>query len=239
MNFSTIQITEGIYQIWLGTTSVFLIEDGDELVLLDSGWKWSVSRLKKCIKSLGYRIDNIRTLAITHHHPDHAGGIRKFHKPRTVSAMHIEDAIVVSGHGNMPGLINNWFGKALLNSWLYMLNDSPLKIDMYVKEDGLLLNSSNIEVIHTPGHTPGSLCFYIRSKNVMIVGDAMEYMNDILTPPSRIYSYDWEQSVLSIGKLVEYDFEILCFSHFNPIMCNGRQLLSTMLEEYGVDRVGK
>src|ERR1700730_1129489 len=58
----------------VGPVNAYLIE-GDPLTLIDTGPKADVSRqaLETALASLGYRVEDLRRVIITHHHVDHCG----------------------------------------------------------------------------------------------------------------------------------------------------------------------
>lgn len=49
----------------------------------------------------------------------------------------------------------------------------PPKVDKYIKEGNFKLKSINFKVIHTPGHSPGSISLYTKSNNMIFVGDVI------------------------------------------------------------------
>lgn len=73
------------------------------------------------------------------------------------------------------------------------------------------------QVLHTPGHTPGSVCLWHAQEGVLIVGDAMESRGGRPGLPSRLFSVDLAQAHSSIRRLALLDVGVLCFSHFRPI----------------------
>ena len=87
---------------------------------------------------------NPRYILLTHNHMDHTGALAQLHSGLKVPlAAHSLDA------GNLPSPPD------------MLLNDG----------DVLSLGSLNLEVLHTPGHTPGSLCF--RTGKYLISGDTI------------------------------------------------------------------
>jgi glyoxylase-like metal-dependent hydrolase (beta-lactamase superfamily II) len=52
--------------------------------------------------------------------------------------------------------------------------DSHLEPDLLLKDNvSLKLGKTTIKVLHTPGHTPGSLCFHIREAKALFTGDTL------------------------------------------------------------------
>ncbi len=105
---------------------------------------------------------NVRAILATHGHLDHVGQVGYLKKIFNVPFyMHKEDEFLIN---------NNIFPNF---SFIVKATYCP-KPDIYLKE-GDILNFGNIffKVIHTPGHTPGSVCFYNDKEKVLISGDTL------------------------------------------------------------------
>ena len=74
-----------------------------------------------------------------------------------------------------------------------------------------------LEVIHTPGHTPGSVCLYGARDRVLFVGDALQRRRGHVSFASGLYSDDHAQAKRTVKRLATLDVEVLVFSHFPPL----------------------
>jgi len=90
-----------------------------------------------------------------------------------------------------------------------------------------------LKVIHTPGHTPDSISLYSPGSRLLIVGDALVRRSKIPQIPHKMVSSDLVQAVDSVKKMVELDFDILCFGHGRPIMEDARARVAMLLERRG------
>ena len=90
-----------------------------------------------------------------------------------------------------------------------------------------------MEIIHTPGHTPGSISFYFPAIGLLIVGDALQCYGGRLGLPSRLFTGDMDQAKESIRRLAQLDVDILCFSHFPPMRTNTTAKLRAFAESLG------
>ena len=85
-------------------------------------------------------------------------------------------------------------------------------------------------MVHTPGHTKGSICLEVTSRKVLIVGDALQHKGGRLSLPASAVTLDPEQAVESLKKLLHLDFDVICFSHFPALRRHARESLRELVE---------
>jgi glyoxylase-like metal-dependent hydrolase (beta-lactamase superfamily II) len=105
----------------------------------------------------------------------------------------------------------------LLELW----TTAPVIVDILVNDGDELPMLGGIKVLHTPGHTPGSICLFLPKERLVIAGDVLTNTFG-LSLPSIIYTIDIVQEIQSIQKVVSLDFDIICFGHGSPLMGNAR-----------------
>src|SRR4030081_517389 len=158
--------------------NVYLLRDGDAFTLIDTGLQTDESRqaLNQKLAALKVRVDRINRILITHIHPDHfglAGELRERSGAELVSHR-LEVALMEPRYARAEDLVHD------VAKWL-SLNGVPEEEAEFVKTasmaarefvsvvepDTLLegaerlpIEDSEIEVIWTPGHSPGHCCFY-------------------------------------------------------------------------------
>jgi len=173
--------------------------DGE--LLIDAGTGFHFADMKKSIEEL-CSTDNIKLLVNTHCHFDHIGGNKKFRDwLKLAVAVHSADKkSVETGQGTMSEL----FGQ----KYRIMGVDKALK-------SGALIKTTNFvfEVIHTPGHTPGSICLYDRDKRILISGDTL-FENSV--GRTDLSGGDHEQLMDSLRRLSELQIEYLLPGHGSP-----------------------
>ena len=106
----------------------------------------------------------IKQIIITHEHFDHCGGVRGIHELTNKNAKVM--AYVYASDKIEKGESN--FAKMLGSSMPKMPVDVKLKNGEVVK-----IGDEVFEVIHTPGHTPGSLCLYSKKIKSLFSGDTV------------------------------------------------------------------
>ena len=100
---------------------------------------------------------------------------------------------------------------------------------MIAAEDGDELPVlGGLRVLHTPGHTPGSICLYSATRRLLIVGDLLQRMRGQVTLPNHFFTDDMGLARRSIARLAELDVETILFSHYPPVRQGGREALRAL-----------
>jgi len=126
---------------------------GERPALVDAGLPESGPAVHDGLRALGVSPDDVTLVLLTHEHADHAGGARAF--PNALLAAHPHAAAKLR-HGD--GRATHSHGASEPELELY---DRSL-----VHAGGLALR-----VLHTPGHTSGSICLYEESRGLLFTGD--------------------------------------------------------------------
>ncbi len=144
-------------------SNVYLIED-EMLTLVDAGMGMHTELYMDKIKELGFDPSDIDILVNTHCHFDHAGGDFDFFEASGCEILihDIEAEILEKGEGEISCAV-------LFDSKL-----RPVKVEHRLKDGNTMeLGSTILEVLHTPGHTAGSICLYDRKKKALFTGDTV------------------------------------------------------------------
>ena len=178
-----------------------------ELTLIDCGYAASVPQIREAIEAQGHAVEDLARVICTHGHPDHAGGARALGEAGIPILMHEADA---------RGLETSWRDVVRRPSrgrvFAAMTPVPPKTVPI---EDGQILPVlGGVEVIHTPGHTPGSVCLYGRRDRVLFVGDTLEARFGRVTFASSLYSDDVALARRQVQRLASLDVETIIFSHY-------------------------
>lgn len=201
------KISEGVYLVGGPNIShsedatVFIVDMGGELVMIDSGAGRSARRILQNIKDAGFDPAKIGSLVLTHCHIDHIGGA-PFFKKETGCRLFIHELDAAAVESGDPVLTAaNW----------YECDFPPTAVDERLSgTEGLLeAGGEKLNWIHTPGHTPGSICVYLDRAGTRVL-----FGQDIHGPFLPSFKSDIGQWRESMEKLIALEADILCEGHF-------------------------
>ena len=167
--------------------SIFGDEQSREAVVIDPG-----DEIQKILAILEKHQLRVKAIVITHAHIDHIGGAQKL-KAAT-------GAPVYMNAKDQP-LSEHLDTQA---AWLGMATPEQTKIDVDAREgEKIALGPAEFQVLHTPGHTQGSISLWIPAENKLIAGDTL-FLDSI--GRTDLPGGDYEQILRSIhDKLLPLD----------------------------------
>lgn len=133
-------------------------ETSGEAVIIDPG-----DDVERVLEILSKHELHAKYIIATHAHIDHVGGIEKLKKAT--------GAAVLMHQRDLP-LYQNL---AMQAEWLGLPAPGITPVDQFLKEgDALRFGSHKLEVLHTPGHSPGSLCLHLPGEHARVFsGDTL------------------------------------------------------------------
>ena len=187
-------------------SNAYLLKGKGGLILVDSGQKGGVRRIKKALTDLGEEITDIDLIIITHVHYDHVGSLAQIKNESSAEVLvHEKEAdLLRSGSCGFPkGTMA--FSRALsaLANRFMNVSFEPVETEMVIdKSFDLEEFGLEGEVVHTPGHTGGSLSVILDDGNC-IVGDTLfNVLPRSVYPP---FANNESRLVESWKKISEYD----------------------------------
>jgi len=217
------EVIPGIHEIDTTAARSYLVV-GDQLTLIDTGMAGNAGKILDYVKNVLKRDPtDIKTIIITHHHFDHIGSLDKLKKLTGAKvAAHKDDADYIYGRKSQTGPA---FFKFMVKLFKLISRYKPVEPDTLL-EDGDHIGE--YQVIHTPGHTEGSICLYNPQNKAIFVGDNLKYVDGKIEGPGARLLPEPEKYKESMEKLASLDIEVIFCGHSQPITSHA----SRKLREY-------
>lgn len=206
----------------------YLVEEEQELTLIDAAMPYSVKGIIRASQKIGKPITN---LILTHAHSDHVGALDAIKKllPDIEVSISTRDAMLLAGdttllEGEPASPIRGGVPKNILT-----------------KPDRLLMEGDcigSLEVIASPGHTPGSIALLDKRNAGLIVGDAFQTRGKVavsgLVVPSfpfpALATWNKEKAINSAKKLAALQPALLAAGHGKMIVEPSQAMMQAINE---------
>ena len=179
-------------------SAVYLVKTDDGYIMIDAGL--SPKALQASLEKAMIEPNEIKWIFITHSDGDHIGGLTLF--PNAEIYMSKDELPLINGTAK-----RNIFGGTSLPSGIDIG-----KINLLVDGQELILNGVRIKCIKAPGHTIGSMVYFIDGK-YLFTGDVIKIKNGKIS--SHPYSMDTELNKKTIEQLIKnINWSIILTSHY-------------------------
>lgn len=202
-----------IHRIKCGNGNCYIIENGTNGILIDTGKKEYVNQVIDQCKA--YRV---KLIILTHAHFDHAENAAQISDKLGIPiAMNEQDSDLIRSNLNQPMYATTILGKVVLSASMKdfsMRTIPPFKPSVLLHDGDTLLDYGfNAQIIALPGHTSGSIGIDVDKKH-LIVGDAL--MNMFYPTVSMLFN-NKEQVLESAGKISNIGDRTIFFGHGKPV----------------------
>jgi len=211
------KIVEGVYRLeTTGFSNGYLIVEDAVMILVDTGPPGRADSILKEIREGGLPPEKLRHIFLTHFHHDHVGNATEISSVTGAQIyIHEADADVVKGKAPVPA------GQSIIGKLLSPLLNRAFRFKP-IERLVLLSDGSKdflpYQIIHVPGHTPGSMSLFHPERAILICGDAINHRGGRLSPPPSLFTMDVEKAWESLKRLASLDFSILLPGHGPPII---------------------
>lgn len=171
--------------LYLGPVNVHLVDE-EPLTLVDTGPRWDVSleALRDALHSVGRRVEDLQRIVVTHMHEDHCGlagtlhresGATIFAHPWEADRLRAYDDyhlyVPLLERAGVPPRVIEAFQRGY--SELRKLGEELFDVEGVEDGDQIDFERGSFEVLHTPGHTPGSISLYRAADRSLIAADTV------------------------------------------------------------------
>ena len=132
--------------------------DGPSRVLIDPGHRAQFDHVQQGLAQLELSIDDIDLVICTHAHPDHLESVAMFKNTPTLFTLHETEWQWVATIGKQM-------------SAAYGMDIDDFRPDFFLQKGTLALKGIELDIIHTPGHSPGSVTLCWPEQKALFTGD--------------------------------------------------------------------
>jgi glyoxylase-like metal-dependent hydrolase (beta-lactamase superfamily II) len=226
-----LSVAEGVHRVQDAYTNWYVIEDGDELTVVDTGHPRSWASLDELLVALRRPTTDVAAVVLTHAHFDHMGFAERARAELGVPVHAHEAEVPVTRHPwrydhersrvpymlRHPGFDRAFFAMAAMGA----LFVKGLQEAITYREGERLDVPGRPHVVFTPGHTHGHCALHLPDRGVLLAGDAFVTYNpyrDSHGPQivSGAATADSTQALASLDALAALDVPVTLTGHGEP-----------------------
>ncbi|MCI0440523.1 MAG: MBL fold metallo-hydrolase [Chloroflexi bacterium] len=204
---------------------VYLVE-GETLALVDSGLPWSPRGVMRHIAAIGRKPQELKLILMTHCHPDHTSGAMSI--SRLTGAQIVAHSLDTKTHARGQVSLCYMGVFSSMRTPLPFLRRAP--VTHLVADGDAVPAFEDIRVVHTPGHTRGSVCYLWESKKLLFSGDTLFSDGSRVSRSVPFPGYDGQAYQASLNRLAGMEFETLCGGHGVPLKEGASERLRELLK---------
>lgn len=202
-----------IHRIKCGNGNCYIVENGTNAILVDTGKKEYVNQVLEACKPY-----SIKLIVLTHAHFDHAENAAQISEvlgaPIGMSEM---DCDLIASNTNQKLFAETFWGKIVLSASLRDFSARSMRTfqpSVLLKDkDSLSVYGVNANIVSLPGHTDGSIGIDV-DDTYLIVGDAL--MNMFYPTVSMLF-HDKNEMLESAKKISKIGNRTIYFGHGKPV----------------------
>ncbi|SMQ77886.1 Glyoxylase, beta-lactamase superfamily II [Bacillus sp. OV166] len=197
-----------------------LIWDDEMAVLVDTGMPGQLEQIRLAMSEVGVSFDKLKAVIITHQDLDHIGSLPEI---LNQSNNHIEVYANIFDKPYIEGTLpliktdpnrmskEQWSSLPEQMQFLYK-NPPKSKVDKTLEDGEEISYCGGIQIIFTPGHTPGHISLYLKQSKTLVAGDAMVVVDGVLRRPIPQTTLDLKTAIDSLEKFLDLDIEkVICY----------------------------
>ncbi|MBM7624240.1 MBL fold metallo-hydrolase [Sporohalobacter salinus] len=197
-----------IIRIPMGKSNSYLIKGEDGYILVDAGMPGKIETIERTLNDCNANFSDINLIIITHVHNDHVGSLYDIKKKSKASVLihEKEKKTLNKGYNKFPD--GTMFFSKIISSIannLFFSKDQfkPVNADIVISDEyNLSDHGVDGRIIHTPGHTEGSISVILQDEYCIIGDTLFNMLPNSVYPP---FANDQDELLKSWNKLREYN----------------------------------
>ncbi|WP_440604062.1 MBL fold metallo-hydrolase [Bacillus sp. GB_SG_008] len=219
-----------------------LMWDEETAVLIDTGMPGQLDQIRTAMNDVGVPFEKLKAVIVTHQDLDHIGSLPEILHAAThqidVYAHELDKPYI---EGIFPLMKTDpermskeaWASLPKEMQFLYM-NPPKSKVDQTLKDGQELPYCGGIQIIYTPGHTPGHISLYLKKSKTLVAGDAMICVNGSLQGPVEKTTLDMNKALSSLEKYLDLDIESVICYHGGICTNTPKEQIQNLIDPVGI-----
>ena len=185
------------------------IEDGEGLIMIDAGLPGNVNKIEENLEEQGFSLEDVEKLILTHQDFDHCGSAAELVEETGATVFaHEDDALAIDGRE-----------EPIKGDERYPAINVDIEL---VGGETIRAGEKELDIIHTPGHTPGHISIMI--DDLLISGDALNNEESGLAGPRERFTPDMEEATQSAHRLSFLEFETVHCFHGGTVEASNQEV---------------
>ncbi len=209
------EITPRVHLVPDVLANPYVIVDADGLTLIDTGLPGSHNKILRYLTERGYSAKDLKRIILTHADLDHVGGLAALKRltGARVYASAIEADAITKGVPSRPVRPARLTRRVVMWVMRHFFKPLPVQVDAFLVDGQTLPILGGLQVLSTPGHTPGHISLFSPSTGVLFVGDSIVSRDSRLVGSIPANTWDPEQAAASVRKQSALGPRVVCSGH--------------------------
>lgn len=193
-----------------------ILDDQHGPTLVDTGMPGREGAIEDALAEAAVRLTDIRRIILTHQDLDHVGSAAAVVRASRAEVLaHFADTPYIEGSQKSLRLPPPTILEKLPAEMRALLERGaePVQVDRQLRGGEVLDLAGGLQVIFTPGHSPGHISLYLKQDRLLIAGDAVTVQQGQVQLPRAALTPDMAEAKRSIAKLAELEIETLVAYH--------------------------
>lgn len=208
----------------------FMVESSDGLVIIESGPHSTIRNLEKGLHKIGFKIDDVSHVLLTHIHLDHAGGAWCLAEKGAKIYVHPFGYRHMNDPSKLLASAKKIYGDQMDSLWGTLKPISSDRLYQIEDEETLTIGDLKFKAWHTPGHAKHHIAWQLNE--VLFTGDLAGIRMDggppiPPLPPPDINIEDW---VSSIERVLQIEGIQRCYLTHGSLVEDCSSFLHQMIE---------